>query len=77
MPQTEGARTQPPARPILSRKGPISSKRVFVDLAVLHDDPDRLNSTLAGLGVEGAIVGRAVYEGTVDLAEAVAELGGE
>ncbi|MCI0821654.1 MAG: 1-(5-phosphoribosyl)-5-[(5-phosphoribosylamino)methylideneamino]imidazole-4-carboxamide isomerase [Chloroflexi bacterium] len=32
---------------------------------------------LAGLGVEGAIVGRAVYEGTVDLAEAVAELGGE
>ncbi|MCH8973633.1 MAG: 1-(5-phosphoribosyl)-5-[(5-phosphoribosylamino)methylideneamino]imidazole-4-carboxamide isomerase [Chloroflexi bacterium] len=32
---------------------------------------------LAALGVEGAIVGRAVYEGTVDLAEAVAELGGE
>ncbi|MCH8200078.1 MAG: 1-(5-phosphoribosyl)-5-((5-phosphoribosylamino)methylideneamino)imidazole-4-carboxamide isomerase, partial [Chloroflexi bacterium] len=32
---------------------------------------------LAGLGVEGTIVGRAVYEGTVDLAEAVAELGGE
>ena len=31
---------------------------------------------LAALGVEGAIVGRAIYEGTVDLAEAVAELGG-
>ncbi len=32
---------------------------------------------LAALGVEGAIVGRAVYEGALDLAEAVAELGGE
>ena len=28
---------------------------------------------LAALGVEGAIVGRAIYEGSVDLAEAVAE----
>ncbi len=32
---------------------------------------------LAALGVEGAIVGRAIYEGAVDLAEAVGELGGE
>ncbi len=32
---------------------------------------------LAALGVEGAIVGRAIYEGAVDLAEAVEELGGE
>ena len=31
---------------------------------------------LADLGVEGTIVGRAIYEGAVDLAEAVAELGG-
>ena len=32
---------------------------------------------LAALGVEGAIVGSALYRGTVDLAEAVAELGRE
>ena len=31
---------------------------------------------LADLGVEGTIVGRAIYEGAVDLAEAVAELWG-
>ena len=31
--------------------------------------------TLAGLGVEGAIIGSAIYRGTLDLAAAVAEVG--
>jgi phosphoribosylformimino-5-aminoimidazole carboxamide ribotide isomerase len=33
--------------------------------------------TLAPLGVEGVIVGRALYDGSVDLAEALAAIGPE
>ena len=34
-----------------------------------YDDIDRL-CTIAGAGVAGAIVGRALYEGAIDLAQA-------
>jgi phosphoribosylformimino-5-aminoimidazole carboxamide ribotide isomerase len=33
--------------------------------------------SVAPLGVEGVIVGRALYDGTVDLAEAIAAVGPE
>ena len=59
---------------LVRRAGELGGVRIIASGGVAELDHLR---RLAALGVEGAIVGRAIYEGAVDLAEAVAELGGE
>ncbi len=59
---------------LVRRAGELGGVRIIASGGVAELDHLR---RLAARGVEGAIVGRAVYEGAVDLAEAVAELGGE